>query len=67
MLLVDDDKDIVYTFDIYLKSIGYSTNSFDNPVEALSYFNKNFINCILVITDYGMSHMSGLGLIKKIR
>jgi CheY-like chemotaxis protein len=64
---VDDDKDIVYTFDIYLKSIGYSTVSFVNPVEALDYFNKNFTNCILVITDYGMPLMSGLDLIKKIR
>ena len=67
ILLVDDDKDIVYTFDIYLKSIRYSTVSFVNPVEALNYFNKNFTNCILVITDYGMPLMSGLDLIKKIR
>ena len=41
--------------------------SFVNPVEALNYFNKNFTNCILVITDYGMPQMSGLDLIKKIR
>src|SRR5688572_10917971 len=67
ILLVDDEKDIVYTFDIYLKSIGYTTVSFVNPIEALDYFNKNFSNCILVITDYGMPQMSGLDLIKKIR
>ena len=60
-------KDIVYTFDIYLESIGYSTVSFVNLVEGLNYFNKNFPNCILVITDYGMPHMSGLDLIKKIK
>lgn len=64
---MDDDKDTVYTFDIYLKSIGYSTSSFNNPVEALNYFNKNFTNCILVIVDYGMPQMSGLELIKKVR
>jgi CheY-like chemotaxis protein len=64
---VDDDKDIVYTFDIYLKSIGYSTVSFVNPVEALNYFSTSFSNCVLVITDYGMPQMSGLDLIKKIR
>ena len=50
-----------------MKSIGYTTVSFVNPVEALNYFNKNFTNCILVITDYGMPLMSGLDLIKKIR
>ena len=65
--MVDDAKDIVYTFEIYLKSIGYYTVSFVNPSEALDYFNKNSSNCILVITDYGMPQMSGLDLIKKIR
>ena len=52
---------------MYLKSIGYQTVSFVNPVQALDYFNQNFANCILVITDYGMPLMSGLDLIKKIR
>jgi CheY-like chemotaxis protein len=65
--LVDDAKDTVYTFDVYLKSLGYSTISFVNPVEALNYFNKNFTNCILIITDYSMPQMSGLDLIQKIR
>jgi CheY-like chemotaxis protein len=65
--LVDDYRDTLYTFDIYLKSIGYTTVSFVNPVEALNYFNKNFADCMLVITDYGMPQMSGLDLIKKIR
>jgi CheY-like chemotaxis protein len=50
-----------------LKSIGYTIVSFVNPVEALDYFNKNFADCSLVITDYGMPQMSGIDLIKKIR
>ena len=64
---MDDDKDTVYTFDIYLKSIGYPTVSFVNPVEALNYFNKNFTRCALVITDYAMPQMSGVDLIQKLR
>ena len=65
---MDDDKDTAYTYEIYLKSIGYYTVSFVNPIEALDYFNnKNSSNCILVITDYGLPMMSGLELIKKIR
>ncbi|MGI9012161.1 MAG: response regulator [Nitrososphaeraceae archaeon] len=67
VLLVDDDKDTLFTFDMYLKSIGYTIVSFVNPVEALEYFNKNVANCALVITDHGMSQMSGIDLIKKIR
>jgi CheY-like chemotaxis protein len=66
-LLVDDEKDTTYTFDLYLKSLGFSTKPFVNPVEALDYFNKNFTNCILVITDYAMLQMSGINLIQKIR
>jgi CheY-like chemotaxis protein len=50
-----------------LKSIGYSIISFVNPVVALAYFNRNFTNCTLVITDYSMPQMTGLDLIKKIR
>jgi CheY-like chemotaxis protein len=64
--LVDDYRDTLYTFDLYLKSIEYTTVSFVNPVEVL-YFNKNISNCILVITDYGMPQISGLDLIEKIR
>ncbi len=64
---MDDEQDILYTFDIYLKSFGFSTNSFVNPVVALDYFNRNFTNCMLVITDYSMPQMTGLDLIKKIR
>jgi CheY-like chemotaxis protein len=67
ILLVDDDKDTIFTFDLYLKSIGYTIVSFVNPVEALDYFNKNFADCSLVITDYGMPQMSGIDFIKKIR
>ena len=50
-----------------MKSIGYTIVSFVNPVEALDYFNKNFADCSLVITDFGMPKMSGIDLIKKIR
>ena len=67
ILLVDDDKDTIFTFDLYLKSIGYTIFSFVNPVEALDYFNKNFDDCSLVITDYGMPQMSGIDFMKKIR
>src|SRR5688500_10205989 len=67
ILLVDDDKDTIFTFELYLKSIGYTIVSFVNPVEALDYFNKNFADCSSVITDFGMPKMSGIDIIKKIR
>ena len=67
--MVDDEKDILLFYSECLKSDGYQIVSFDNPIEALNYLNKNdnISNCSLVITDYKMPQMSGLDLIKKIR
>ena len=69
VLLVDDEKDILFLYSECLKSDGYQTISFDNPIEALNYLNKNdnISNCSLVITDYKMPQMSVLDLVKKIR
>jgi DNA-binding NtrC family response regulator len=68
VLLVDDEKDILFLYSECLKSDGYQTISFDNPIEALDYLDKNdnISNCSLVITDYKMPQMSGLDLVKKI-
>jgi DNA-binding NtrC family response regulator len=67
ILLLDDEKDILDLFTEYLSSNGFNTISFQNPKKALNYFYQNQSNCSLVITDYKMSQMSGLELIKKIR
>jgi response regulator RpfG family c-di-GMP phosphodiesterase len=69
VLLVDDEKDILFLYSECLKSDGYQTISFDNPIEALNYLNKNdnISNCSLVITDYKMPQMSGIDFIKKVR
>jgi response regulator RpfG family c-di-GMP phosphodiesterase len=69
ILLVDDEKDILFLYNEWLKSDGYQIVSFDNPVEALNYLNKNdnISNCSLVIADYKMPQMSGLDFIKKIK
>ena len=70
--MVEDDNDILDLFCDCLESIGYQITPFNNPVEALNYFNKNYdentlANCSLVITDYRMPHISGIDFIKKIR
>ena len=66
---MDDEKDILFLYNEWLKSDGYQIVSFDNPVEALNYLNKNdnISNCSLVIADYKMPQMSGLDFIKKIK
>ena len=65
--MVDDEKDILDLFSEYLTSNGFNTISFDNPINALKYYYQNPNNCSLVITDYKMTQMSGIDLIKKIK
>lgn len=69
ILLVDDEKDILFFYSECLKSNDYQIISFDNPIEALNYLDKpeNISSCSLIITDYKMPQMSGIDLIKKIR
>jgi response regulator RpfG family c-di-GMP phosphodiesterase len=72
ILLVEDEEDILNLFCGYLQSAGYKIASFNNPIDALKYINKNdemniLANCSLVITDYKMPQMSGLEFINKIR
>ncbi|HYJ01759.1 MAG TPA: response regulator [Nitrososphaeraceae archaeon] len=68
ILLVDDENDILNLFSDYLQKFGYETIPFNNPVDALNHLNtSNNSNCSLVISDYKMSQMTGIDLIKKIR
>ena len=50
-----------------LKTHGYQSVSFINPIEALNYLDKheNSSDCSLVIADYKMPQMSGIDLIKR--
>jgi DNA-binding response OmpR family regulator len=62
---VDDAKDIVYTFGIYLKINGYYTASFVNPVEALYYFKKGKYDLILL--DLKMSQIDGIAMFHALK
>jgi CheY-like chemotaxis protein len=45
ILLVDDEPDILYTFQIGLERNGFEVDAFSDPVEALSHFkDKNIIS-----------------------
>ena len=68
IIVVDDENDILNLFCDCLQKFGYETIPYNNPVDALNYINTNNISyCSLIITDYKMSQMSGIDLIKKIR
>ena len=67
IILIDEEKYILFLYDVWLHYDGYQTVSFNNPIEALNYLgeNDNISHCSLVITDYKMPQMSGIYLIKR--
>lgn len=63
ILIIDDDKDILYTFDSLLKKSGYSVHIYSNPAEALKHLMENTShNYDLVIMDIRMPDINGIKL-----
>lgn len=68
LLLVDDDRDILFTFKSILAAAGYNVEAFADPSEALSHFTQagpSYYN--LVITDIRMPKINGFQLYQKLK
>ena len=65
ILIIDDDKDIINLFSIFLEYNGYSVDAYTNPVEAFHNFRKNSHD--LIILDLKMPMMDGMTLYHKIK
>ena len=68
ILLIDDDKDILFTYSAIIKSQGFTITSFSNPYKALDDFsttNPYLYN--LVIMDIRMPGINGIKLYSKFR
>lgn len=66
IIIVDDDKNLAFTLNIYLSNSGYSSNFFENAKDVISYIKDNH-DISLFITDVNMSEINGFELIKHIR
>ncbi|WP_458743491.1 response regulator [Candidatus Nitrosocosmicus sp. T] len=68
ILIIDDDKDILFTFTSIIKSQGYSAKSFSNPFEALNDFsNSNPYTYDLILMDIRMPGINGIKLYSKFK
>jgi DNA-binding response OmpR family regulator len=65
ILIVDDEKDIVYLFALILEDKGYLVDTYTNPIKALEEFKANYYDMIII--DYRMDSLNGLDLYQKIR
>jgi CheY-like chemotaxis protein len=68
ILLVDDDRDILFTFKSILEAEGYNVQAFADPKEALSHFSQmdpSYYN--LVLTDIRMPNFNGFQFYQKLR
>ena len=68
ILLVDDEKDILYTFKKILASEGYNVKAFVDPMEALTHFAKSEPSHYnLAILDIRMPGLNGLQLYYRLK
>ena len=66
ILLVDDEKGIIFLEKRVLARLGYQVTSYTSSIEALEYFSANPYKFDLVITDMSMPHMTGDRLAAKL-
>ena len=65
ILIVDDDKDLVNLYEMFLKYDGYKVDAFTDPVDALSSFRKDVYD--LVLLDLKMPEMNGVELFHELQ
>lgn len=65
ILLVEDDNDTGYVFDMMLRMKGYVVDTFTDPIKALSAFKPRYYD--LIILDYRMESINGLEFIQNVR
>jgi CheY-like chemotaxis protein/class 3 adenylate cyclase len=68
IILVDDEKDILFTYESFLKDYGYKIITFTDPSDALNYIKDitNYDN-LLVTLDIRMKDLNGFQLHQQIK
>ena len=67
IMIVDDEASLGRYLARLLRGKGYTVHAFDNPAEALQFFNDNMDNVDLLLTDKTMPGMNGLELAESVR
>lgn len=65
IMFIDDELMLVSVFKQGLIKLGYRVEGFTDPRKAEEYFNKNYADIDLVITDTTMPYINGIDLAVK--
>jgi len=65
ILIVDDDSDITVFFKLALNDAGFDADVYNDPIEALSNFKRNYYDLLLI--DIRMPRLNGFELVKKLK
>ncbi len=66
--IIDDEQDITTLFHEALRSInGITVFAFTDPILALEHFQKNKDAYVLVISDFRMTGLNGMELLRKMK
>ena len=67
-MLIDDDKDILFTFEPFIRSAGYNLTSYYDPKEALDQLsNLDPYYYDLIVLDIRMPRFNGFQLYRQIK
>jgi DNA-binding NtrC family response regulator len=67
ILIVDDDADIAFTIKHGLERLGYETETFTNPKEALNTFRQRSKAFCTVLSDIRMPHATGFDIAREVK
>ena len=67
VMVVDDEKDQTILFSLFLARFGFDSITFNDPLVALKHYGQYNKRYSLVLVDWNMPKIDGLGLARKIR
>ncbi len=67
VVCIEDDKNVLFFLESFLKSEGYEPVCFDDPVVALKHLKNHEEEYPLIITDVKMPVIDGIKLLEEIR
>lgn len=65
ILVVDDEKSIIFSLKAALKKEGYAVRTAENPIEAIKLIEPGAVQ--VIISDYNMPEMNGMEFLDKVK